>query len=109
MLEIALIISVTVVFLHASTWEGMILQSIPVFFWNVPVWIKKPLFSCPVCMTLWWGPSILATGIVSFHCPVTSSGQMAMLVLSAAGINVVLTSLIKSEPDAYRDPGSDFE
>ncbi len=50
----ALIISLIVLFLHATTWDGMIFE-------NIKKLIKpegnlyKPIYGCPICMTPWWG------------------------------------------------------
>ena len=52
----ALIISLMVYFIKASTWHGMIWEKPRVFLEKtLPEKISKPLIGCPVCMTPWWG------------------------------------------------------
>lgn len=54
MIAQALIISMIVLFIHATTWDGHI------FAWVKKVIkpegkIYKPVYGCPICMTPWWG------------------------------------------------------
>lgn len=93
MIEFAVIIAFAVIFLHALTWPGMILQKVPVWCWDLPVWIKKPLYSCPICMTPWWGSLIL---VVICLCVGSWFSLLAWLLIitTAGGINVVLSSII---------------
>lgn len=97
MLELSFIIALTILFLHACTREGMIFSFIPEFFWNAPVWIKKPLYDCPVCMAPWWG-----SVIIFFYYPVLFGDwpdgfTWLILIAVSGGINVVLASLITEE------------
>jgi hypothetical protein len=82
-----------VLFIHACTWEGMILQFIPNFFWDAPVWIKKPVFDCPICMAPWYGVLIM---ILSGWYPVNLAQPFIILAM-AGGINVVASSFINRE------------
>jgi hypothetical protein len=47
-----------IVFIHATTWDGMIFSRVRVALWGLPLWIKKPLFMCPICMTSIWGTAL---------------------------------------------------
>lgn len=47
-----------IVFIHATTWEGMIFSRVRVALWHAPLWIKKPLFMCLICMTSIWGTAL---------------------------------------------------
>lgn len=104
-LERILIIAFAVLFIHVTTWEGMI------NFWafrltrSWPEWIRKPLLACPICMTPWWGAAIIATGAVPFL------GYLdAILVLFAAGgVNAVLNYVITSNREIIKELRSDDE
>ncbi len=93
MLEMAFCISFVVLFVHASTWEGMLLQFIPSFFWDAPVWVKKPLFDCPVCMAPWYGALVM---VFSGWYPDNWVQPFIILAISG-GINVVASSIINRE------------
>src|SRR5688572_7238366 len=80
MIENAFIIAMIVLFLHATTWEGMIFDGIKNF--NIPGWIRKPLYSCPICMTPWWGTLLYW---IFFH---GSLCGWLLTVGAASGINV---------------------
>jgi len=57
MIATALIISLIVLFLHATTWDGHIFEGIKKI---IPPEGKlyKPIYGCPICMTPWWGTII---------------------------------------------------
>lgn len=57
MIEIALSISLITLFIHATTWDGLINDWVkkiidPDAFW------AKPLYGCPICMTPYYGTII---------------------------------------------------
>lgn len=45
--------------LKCISWDGMILQGFGKWMDKttdkLPVWIRKPLWTCPRCMVPWWG------------------------------------------------------
>lgn len=47
--------------LKCISWEGMILQGFGKWMDRttdkMPVWLRKPLWTCPRCMAFWWGGS----------------------------------------------------
>lgn len=54
MIGIAFAIAMMVFFGHATTWDGGIFA----FIRNIideKSKISKPIYSCPICMTPWWG------------------------------------------------------
>jgi hypothetical protein len=57
MIATALIISLIVLFLHATTWDGHIFEGIKKVIKPVGK-IYKPIYGCPICMTPWWGSII---------------------------------------------------
>jgi hypothetical protein len=53
MIELILILlanSLYIFGLKASMSEGMILELVPVYLDWLPLWVKMPLFECPICM-----------------------------------------------------------
>jgi len=50
----AFFISLIVLFIHATTWEGMIFEKIKDYI-KPEGMLYKPLYGCPICMTPWWG------------------------------------------------------
>jgi hypothetical protein len=91
MLEISFIIAFVVLFLHATTWEGMIFSFIPEFFYDAPAWVRKPIFECPICMTPWYGAFIM---IASDYYP-ANNFQPFIVLFVAGGINVIADCFIK--------------
>lgn len=72
MLEKALIVSLIVIFIHLTFQEGEIFGSVGKRLARLlPVKLHKPVFSCPICMTPWWGSLIIfvasITGIEVFQ------------------------------------------
>lgn len=47
-------ISLIVLFIHATTWEGMIFEKIKDFI-KPEGMLYKPIYGCPICMTPWYG------------------------------------------------------
>lgn len=65
MLENALIVSLIVIFIHLMMQDGEIFGFIGKWFkQNLPERIHKPVFSCPICMTPWWGSIVMAVAVV---------------------------------------------
>lgn len=54
MLENGIIIACIVLFIHACSWEWMIGGFIRRYIPET-LFISKPIYSCPVCMSPWWG------------------------------------------------------
>lgn len=89
---IGFIVAVIVYFIHACTWEKMIFGFVRKALKKMPDWLKKPLFDCPTCMTIWWGPSILGLAIVKMNIYITGPECVAILFF-AAGLNAMIGSL----------------
>lgn len=87
----AVITATTVLFLHACTTQGMVLQVVGDSLNNLPAWLQKPLYSCPICMCMWWGPVVIACGIVWMNWQVNSAVQMFMICMAAGGMNWIVT------------------
>lgn len=87
MIELSILIAFAVLFLNATTWEGMIFED-----WanksdeNIPEWLSKPLYGCPICMSFWYGTLfyILFKGFEI---------EMVLVVFAAAGINAFIVNL----------------
>ncbi len=44
-----------IVFIHSTTWEGMIFGRVRRWMYRAPVWLRKPTYMCMICMTSVWG------------------------------------------------------
>ncbi len=90
----ALVASLCIIGIHASTWNRMINEWVtrihlsknpcnPMF---LPDWITYPLYDCPICMASMWGLwfSFL------FHIEVI---QIPVFCLTIAGINTIFVVL----------------
>lgn len=65
MLEKALILSLIVIFIHLTFQEGEIFEFVGKWFTrHLPVKLHKPVFSCPICMTPWWGSIVMAVACI---------------------------------------------
>lgn len=51
----AISVALMILFIHASTWPGMIMSWVRKALYSLPLWLKKPLYQCPICMTSIWG------------------------------------------------------
>lgn len=92
MLTTALTISLITIGIHASTWDGMILQPIREWLdWKLSnkygKYIKKPLYDCLICMSSVW--TVLCFFAIDFNI-----AELPLLVLIVAGINTILMHLI---------------
>jgi hypothetical protein len=90
MIEMIAIVAFSVLFLHTITTEGMILQIVSVSLIGLPTWLKKPLYSCSTCMCMWWGPAIVAIGILFLNWQITSWIQVIIICVSAGGMNAAV-------------------
>lgn len=82
----------------------MILQRVPEWFWNAPVWVKKPFFSCCICMVPWWGSLIIIVfGSFTHYWPHPLIWIIELL--TAGGINVIASSILKPDPDDHISGG----
>lgn len=59
MILVLLIMALFPIGIHVVTGEGMILQSagqwMETTVKHFPSWVRKPMWTCPRCMCLWWG------------------------------------------------------
>ncbi len=92
MIEKITIVALVVLFLHACTNKGMILQVVGKSMEDLPDWLQKPLYSCPICMCMWWGPVVIALGIVFVGWEITGTVEMFLICAAAAGINKVISN-----------------
>lgn len=71
-----------VMFLHATSWDGMIFEDIKKYI-KPEGMLYKPIYGCPICMTPWWGTVIYW---IFFH----NSGVDWLLTIGAAsGLSVI--------------------
>lgn len=91
-------ISLSVLLVHFCSLPGMILAAPAEWFVrNTPAYIHKPLISCPVCMTPYWGTAIILllkwTGIQPFQ-NLDLAGSILSVIL-AAGLNCLFAIILK--------------
>lgn len=78
-----------VLFLHATTWDGMIFEKIKDYI-KPEGMLYKPIYGCPICMTPWWG-SIL---YLFFYRDCLSWSGWLWTVGAAAGFSVIWVCLL---------------
>ncbi|MFN6944921.1 MAG: hypothetical protein ACK4ND_08215 [Cytophagaceae bacterium] len=91
MLEPAFVIAFIVYFVKATTWKGMIFFGVKQKLEGLPEFFKKPLFSCPVCMTPWWGAAIY---LIAHYYNLTGFEELTLprlifTVFISSGINTI--------------------
>lgn len=94
MITMALIIALAVLFLHSTTWEGMIFHKVSVVLNEAPDWVKKPLFDCPICMTPWWGAIMIIAGELTGQLPCIGYLREFAVLFAAAGMNVIFIYVV---------------
>jgi len=94
-----LFITFTVLFLHVTTWEGMIFEIVRTTLDDLPGNIKKPLYDCPICMTPWWGAVIILVGEYTHNIPCYGFFFEALILFAAAGLNTLLIYIISLARD----------
>jgi hypothetical protein len=96
MVAISFIVALVVLFFHTCTQPGMVFEFVSKALDKVHPYLKKPLYDCPICATVWWGPSIIACGILGKIWLVTNVFQLAIILCVAAGLNTVFVYVINS-------------
>jgi len=90
MIEHALIISLTVLFVYMICTEGMIFHFVYKWFktW-LPQYLWKPIFSCPICMTPYYGTIIY---LILYK---ISWIDWTFTITTAGGLNCVFVYLLE--------------
>ncbi len=78
-LQKIVIVALAIVFVHATTWEGMINAWLPRVFSGKPLWMRKPLYMCTICMTSIWGTALWFNPIVEITYLFAVGGIMVLL------------------------------
>lgn len=87
MIENSLIISLIILFLHATTWDGHIFAGIRKYI-DEDSAISKPIYNCPICMTPWWGT------LIYWIFYQNSIADWLLTVGAAAGFSVISVIMI---------------
>lgn len=95
MIEIIVIVALIVYFFYECTRKGMVFSFVADTLDACPAWMKKPLFDCPICMVVWWGPSIIACGIIGNVWQVSNVWKLSMIIAAAAGTNTFINYLVE--------------
>lgn len=93
MITVSIIIVLVVWFIHVCTWPGMVFSIVGKSLAKLPYYLRKPLYDCPTCMTVWWGPSIIAIFILAGNSAIANNWQMLLTILIAGGINAMIMLL----------------
>lgn len=89
-LETSALISLIVLFIHATTWDKQLMSWIKKII--KPDWyISKPIYGCPMCMTPYWGTAIWYW---LFDGSFTEWETWLATILAASGWSVVSVILI---------------
>lgn len=90
MIEQALIISLIVLFTHASTWEGHINYWIREFIHPDWYW-SKPIYNCPMCMTPYWGTALYVLFYSSLPTPFSAFPfkDWFLTIFTASGFSTI--------------------
>ena len=90
----AIIISLIVLAIHATTWQYMIFNELA--HWlrkHLPLWLQNPLFDCPFCMTPYYG-TLLYLGLHYSHIKgFNFAGDTLTTIVQAAGTIAVAMGL----------------
>lgn len=93
MLLYAFIISAITTFIHACTREKMVIYVVNRSTKKAPDFLRKPLFECPTCMSMWWGPSIIAYGIIRLGWEFQNIDEVFVTCILSGGMNYMIQQL----------------
>ncbi len=94
MIATSFIVAFIVLFIHATFWEGMIFSFISEKLKNLPEYIKKPLYDCPICQSPWWGSLIIFVGNTAGVWQVDNLVKWVFILFSAGGLNTIFIYII---------------
>lgn len=81
MIEQVIIIALTVFAIWQVFQQGHILENVGLFLEkHLPEAIHKPVFSCPICMTIWYGLVLSLLLGYQLWLPVPAMGLVALLI-----------------------------
>jgi hypothetical protein len=86
MLQTISITSLIIIFIHATTWEGMLFEFVNEMFEDAPSWIRKPIFDCPTCMAPWW--SLIILFFMGYE--IVSYKDLVIIICSVGGLNTII-------------------
>lgn len=85
--QIALI-SFIIIGLHSAMQEGMVLAFVPRLLSPLPLWLRKPLFQCMICMSSFWTITIW---FISGH---PLSIDILFTIPAVAGLNTLADAFL---------------
>ena len=97
MLMISFIIALMIQFIHACSWEGMLLGWLNGSLWNLTPYLRKPLFDCPICMSPWWGSLFIVLLWAAGCIGLPGFGQWILTLLMVGGINTLIVLIARHE------------
>lgn len=75
-------------FIQATTMEGMIFGFVRKAFYHFPIWIKKPLYECLICMSPWY--AVLCWFILGH----ALEYHLVHFILIVGGLNTIIVTII---------------
>lgn len=101
----ALQMALLILFINATTWEGMIWETIVVHTTRLfrykttikdlmdraPQWIAKPGWDCIICMSPWWATGI---GLPIFYGGYHFTQETIAFILTTGGISVLIDTFV---------------
>jgi hypothetical protein len=99
MIEPIIYTALSIVFIHSLFWDGMLLSWVRInYLKSLPLFFRKPLFECPVCMTSIYGT--VAYGAAHFVLGYGLDGLLPFL-FSVGGLLLIVSPLISKAEDVY--------
>ncbi|MBK7882483.1 MAG: hypothetical protein IPJ81_00575 [Chitinophagaceae bacterium] len=102
MIELTLIIALVVLFIHVTTWEGMINEWVGRVFWDAPSWLKKTFVRLPNLYGSLRGALIIIIGEWFGAWPCYGFFKEIIMLFAAGGINTVLIYIISSDKEEIK-------
>ncbi|MBC7451513.1 MAG: hypothetical protein H7259_08505 [Cytophagales bacterium] len=87
MIEHAFIIAMIVLFIHSTTWKGMIFEGIKKII-KPEGMLYKPIYGCPICMAPYYGTILY---LIFFR---LSISDYVLTIGTAAGLSVISVIII---------------
>lgn len=91
----AVVISLIVLFIHATTWDGHIFSFVRNWI-DEKKKVSKPVYNCPICMCPWYG-TLLYVIFFNYSLP-----DWFLTIGGAAGLCVIYVLIIEIKDNAKR-------
>lgn len=103
-------ISLMILFLHATTWEGMIFEGIKKII-KPEGMLYKAIYGCPICMCPWYGSLIywlfVGSSMLSWLFTVGAACGLCVIYVVLIDLKDAAIAYIKQQEE-YNKPSSGF-